>query len=184
MNHVESTNINDNKLNDVIENELKFDSSNSLTNDTVEDPRPMVTLSLIGGKNFRHNLNSVITYLWYSGSTYSMIRCNNINPSNSKLMANKVEYITASGPYKITHDVKVTLSIPKFSSRNFITRLFQIGSAQVNTGIGYDMIMTCSSPRRLLFLHALSFECSSKLCITFLNQFTVYFHIKKMHNTI
>ena len=38
-------------------------------------------------------------------------------------------------------------------------------------------LWTCSSPRRTFFLHALSFECTSKLCITFLNQFSVYFHI-------
>ena len=44
--------------------------------------------------------------------------------------------------------------------------------------------VTCSSPRRPLFLHALSFECTSKLCGTFLNQFSDYFNIKKMHNTI
>ena len=37
--------------------------------------------------------------------------------------------------------------------------------------------LTCSSPRGTFFLHALSFECTSKLCITFLNQFSVYFHI-------
>ena len=36
---------------------------------------------------------------------------------------------------------------------------------------------TCSSPRRPLFLHALSFECTSNLCVTFLNQFLVFFHI-------
>ena len=48
----------------------------------------------------------------------------------------------------------------------------------------YSLLTTCSSPRRPLFLHALSFECTSKLCITFLNQFSVYFHIKRMHNTI
>ena len=36
---------------------------------------------------------------------------------------------------------------------------------------------TCSSPRHPLFLHALSFECTSKLCGTFLNLFLVYFHI-------
>ena len=39
------------------------------------------------------------------------------------------------------------------------------------------VLVTCSSPRRTFFLHALSFECTSKLCITFLNQFSVYFHI-------
>ena len=43
---------------------------------------------------------------------------------------------------------------------------------------------TCSSPRHPLFLHALSFECTSKLCINVLNQFSVYFHIQRMHNTI
>ena len=32
-------------------------------------------------------------------------------------------------------------------------------------------------PRRPLFLHALSFECTSKLCGTFLNQFSDYFYI-------
>ena len=44
--------------------------------------------------------------------------------------------------------------------------------------------LTCSSPRHPLFLHTLSFECTSKPCITFINQFLVYFHILKMHNTI
>ena len=39
------------------------------------------------------------------------------------------------------------------------------------------ILLTCSSPRQTFFLHALSFECTSKLCITFLNQFSVYFHI-------
>ena len=37
--------------------------------------------------------------------------------------------------------------------------------------------MTCSSPRRPIFLHTFSFECTKKLCINFLNQFSVYFHI-------
>ena len=35
----------------------------------------------------------------------------------------------------------------------------------------------CSSPRRPLFQNALSFECTTKLCINFINQFLVYFHI-------
>ena len=48
----------------------------------------------------------------------------------------------------------------------------------------FIIYLTCSSPRRTFFLHALSFECTSKLCITFLNQFSVYFRIFKMHNTI
>ena len=37
---------------------------------------------------------------------------------------------------------------------------------------------TWSSPRRPLFLHVLSFECTTKLCINFLNQFSVFFIFK------
>ena len=43
--------------------------------------------------------------------------------------------------------------------------------------IEWGGIKTWSRPRRPLFLHALSFECTSKLCINFINQFSVYFHI-------
>ena len=39
--------------------------------------------------------------------------------------------------------------------------------------------LTCSSPRQTFFLHALSFEYTSKLCITFLNQFQFIFIFKK-----
>ena len=39
-------------------------------------------------------------------------------------------------------------------------------------------------PKTKHFFHALSFECTSKLCITLFNQFLVYFHIQKMHYTI
>ena len=48
----------------------------------------------------------------------------------------------------------------------------------VESDIRYgEYFLTCSSPRRTFFLHALSFECTSKLCGTFLNQFSDYFHI-------
>ena len=43
---------------------------------------------------------------------------------------------------------------------------------------------TCSSPRRTFFLQALSFQCTSKLCVNFLNLFLVYIFILIMHNTI
>ena len=70
--------------------------------------------------------------------------------------------------------------IKKQCSRSMEMRFFWV-TDQVKNGI---MDMTRSSPRRPLFLHVLSFECTSKLCITFLNQFLVYFHVLKMHNTI
>ena len=34
-------------------------------------------------------------------------------------------------------------------------------------------------PKTSTFLHALSFECTSKLCVTFLNQFQFIFIFKK-----
>ena len=45
--------------------------------------------------------------------------------------------------------------------------------------------MTCSSPRRPLFLHALSFECTSKLCIIFSTNFQFNFTLKNaLHNLV
>ena len=44
--------------------------------------------------------------------------------------------------------------------------------------------MTCSSPISPLFLHALSIEWITKLCINLLNQFSVHFHIEIVHDTI
>ena len=58
MEHVMSTNlVRYNQLNGVVENELKFDSSSSLANNTVKYPPPIVNVSLRGGKNFIQTLN-------------------------------------------------------------------------------------------------------------------------------
>ena len=56
-------------------------------------------------------------------------------------MAKKAEYNTASGPYKTTHDVKVTFIMPQFSNRNIITHLLHSDNAQGDTVIAYDMIV-------------------------------------------
>ena len=90
---VMSTNIKYNKVNIIIDNEMKFDRD---------------------GKKSRHTLNSGLTYLLDSGATDSMIKCKHINNYKSKLRANKVEYITAAVPYTTTHSVKVPFSMPYF----------------------------------------------------------------------
>ena len=41
---------------------------------------------------------------------------------------------------------------------------------------GRDIIKTWFNPRRHFFLHALSFEWTTKLCIKYINQFSFYFH--------
>ena len=46
------------------------------------------------------------------------------------------------------------------------------------------VLLTCSRPRRPLFLHALSFESTSNMCITFLNQFLVFFIFKNALHTL
>ena len=55
-----------------------------------------------------------------------MINFNYTNPYEFKLRANKVEYNTAGGPYKTTHDVKVPFSMLYFSSRKMITHHFHV----------------------------------------------------------
>ena len=107
MYQIVSNNINYNQVNDFIDNELKFYSSNSLAINPVNNAPPIVTVRLTGGKNHRHTLKSGITWLWDSEASGSMINLKHINPYKIKLRANKFIYITVSGPYTTTHDVKV-----------------------------------------------------------------------------
>ena len=48
-----STNVNTNtdKVNDAVDNELKFDSSNSLANNNMQYPLPTVNIRFRGGKS-------------------------------------------------------------------------------------------------------------------------------------
>ena len=136
-----STNINYNQVNGVIENELKFDSSNSLANNPVKYPLPIVNLILRDGKKSRQNLKSGLTRLWDSGATNSMINCKHINPYRSKRRGKKVKYSTVDGPYTTIHDVKVPFSMTDFSIRKFITHYFHIDKTLGDERIGYDMII-------------------------------------------
>ena len=64
MDHIVSTNIKTNQVDDAVDNELKFDGINSLSNNYVQDPLPMVTISLRVSKKSRQTLNSGLTLLW------------------------------------------------------------------------------------------------------------------------
>ena len=66
------TNINTNKVNEIVDNELIFDSSNSPSHNPVQDPLPMVTIILIFSKN------------------PSTVKCRHINPYKSKIMTKKL----------------------------------------------------------------------------------------------
>ena len=54
---------------------------------------------------------------------------------------NKVEYITASGVYYTTHDVKVPFCIPQFSISKIFNHRFHIDNNKCESGIGYYMII-------------------------------------------
>ena len=94
LGQIESNRINTNKVNDIFYNELKFDSSNSLANNHVQYPLPMVTKRLRGVKISRQTSNSGLTCLLDSGYTYSMIKCRHFNAYKYTLRANKVGFYT------------------------------------------------------------------------------------------
>ena len=77
--HVLITNINHNQVNDAIYNELKFDGSNNLVNNTVEDSLTILTIMLRGGKYSRQTFKSGLTCLYNSGATDSMIKLMHIH---------------------------------------------------------------------------------------------------------
>ena len=93
MDHVVSTNIKSNHVNDFIGNELKFDSINSPAKNPVKDTLPIVYIILGGSKKSIHTLNLGSSLLWDSGVTNSMIKCDHIR-------ANKVECSIYYGSYK------------------------------------------------------------------------------------
>ena len=57
LDHVVSTNTKNNQVNDVIDNELKFDVIKILANNHVKYPLPILNISLRGGKKYRQTLN-------------------------------------------------------------------------------------------------------------------------------
>ena len=109
------------KLNDIINNKLKYDISNSIFNNPLEDPLPIVTIRTRGEKKSRHTLNSGLTCVWDSGSTEIMINLKHINYYKSKLRANKVEYSTDIVTYKTKHGVNVPFIIKEFCVPFIIT---------------------------------------------------------------
>ena len=120
--------------------------------------------------------NKVLEILWDYGLVW-IIKTGNLSVSSSRYGSERIplEYVTREMP-----------DISEYLDCTFYDR----GTYRANAGLGELYIVrwlgTCSSPRRTSFLHALSFECTSKLCGTFLNQFSDYFHIKKrkLHNLV
>ena len=95
MDHIVITNLRYNKVNDVVGNPLKFDINSSL-NIPIRDTQPLVTISLIGGKEYRKTVTDGLKCMWYNRASKSMLKRETIDPYTDKLRTNKVEYITAA----------------------------------------------------------------------------------------
>ena len=111
--------------------------------------------------NFLNRLRSLLTY-----SVFRCSHCVVITLFKSAFM-----YLE----YKILRIMRVSLTALLDSRHSSAYDL--IHDSYGLTILAVIILKTCSSPRRTFFLHALSFECTTKMCITFLNQFLAYFHI-------
>ena len=97
LDHVVTNNIrtDKNRCNDAIENEPIFDNKFSLSSST-KDPLPVVTVGLRLVHKQREKMVSVLTYLWDSGATDSMIKIKNSKHFEHIIFTNKEEYNIAA----------------------------------------------------------------------------------------
>ena len=100
-------------------------------------------VSLREGKKQREKITYDLTFLWDSGATNRMIKRRHTKPSKQNMHSNKLEYITAAGPYYMIHDVKVSFCIPEFSIRKIKSHQFYVDNNEGESGIGYYIIIGC-----------------------------------------
>ena len=92
LNHVVNTDIKiKDQCNDAIAYEPEFDNTFSLYRDSIRYPLSVVTVTLIVGKKNRSNVIYVLTFLWDSGATDSMIKRKYTRPYEYRMRSNKVE---------------------------------------------------------------------------------------------
>ena len=116
--HVATNNVKDkDQCNYAIECEPKCYHKFSLSSGT-KDTLTVVTASLRVGKKHRETIIYGITCLWDSGSTNIMIKRRHAKPYKRNMRYNKVDLVTAIGPYCTPHYVKVP-----FSRQMFLTSI-------------------------------------------------------------
>ena len=93
LDHVLTNNLKNNKdqINEAINSELTFDSSNyNLSSGTI-NPLPVVTVSLRGGKKQIETTVSSLTFLWGVRATNSMINRRDMNHYDRNILFNKLD---------------------------------------------------------------------------------------------
>ena len=106
MVRIVGTNLNNDKLNFIVDNSLKIYSNSSLDN-LIKDPQPVVTFDLRTVKNPQATYAAGMKFLWDVVTSDSMTKSKYLNPYKTINLPNKVEYITTTGSNFTMHDVKV-----------------------------------------------------------------------------
>ena len=73
MDHVVSTNLNNNKLNEFFDNHLKLGYNYIMGNNNIKHPQPVVSFNLINFNGSCVKYASIMIYLCYSGSYNAII---------------------------------------------------------------------------------------------------------------
>ena len=137
-----SKNIRYNKVDDIIDKKMKFDSNYGIPT-PIRDPQPLVTFNLKLREKYRKTNDAGLTYMWYSGVSNIIIKRKQKNTHKSKIIPNKLEYGTVASTYCTTHDVKNKYFITYFSIRKITKHQFHVDESEGGAGIGYDMIIGC-----------------------------------------
>ena len=138
-----TNNLNNNKdqINESINSEPTFDTSNFNLSSGTSDPLPVVNVSIRGRKKHRAMTVAGLTCLWDSRDTDSIINRRHTKFYERKMWSNTVDYSTSAAVYCTTCDVKVPFCMPEFSSSKKINHRFHVDNNKGESGIGSDMII-------------------------------------------
>ena len=143
LDHVVNNNIKTNKdqLNGAIYDESAFDNSSFNSSRGIRDPLPVGTVTIRGGKKHRATAVAGLTCTWDNRATDSIINRKDTKNYERNMRYDKVEYIRADVMNCTTHDSKMFLCIPEFSSSKIINHCFHVDSDKGESGTGYEMII-------------------------------------------
>ena len=108
----ENLNNYNNQSNEAINSEPTFGKSSFNLSSGTSDPLPVLTVSLRVVNKHRATTVAGLTCLRDSGDTDSMIKRRHTKHYERNIWSNKVDYITATGVYCTTCNIKVAFCMP------------------------------------------------------------------------
>ena len=105
LDHIVTENLKNNKyqINEAINSDPKFDTSNFNLSSGTSNPLLVVTVSIRGGNKHRATTVAGLTCLWDNGATNSTIKRRHTMHYKRNMRPNKAEYSIAAGAYCTTH---------------------------------------------------------------------------------